>query len=55
MTTLLDGSVFYAGDCATSRSYYFNPSGEATLLRPTSARNAVREGSGFPLSDYTIR
>lgn len=54
MTKNLDSSVFYAGDCATSRSYYFNHSGEATLLRPTSVRNAVRDGSRFPLSDYAI-
>ncbi|BBY55371.1 NAD(P)/FAD-dependent oxidoreductase [Mycobacterium koreense] len=54
MTALLDKSVFYAGDCATSRSYYFNNAGEATLLRPTSTANAVREGSTFPLSDYTF-
>jgi hypothetical protein len=54
MTELLDDSVFYGGDCATSRSYYFNHSGEATLLRPTSTRNAVRDGSQFPLSDYQI-
>jgi cation diffusion facilitator CzcD-associated flavoprotein CzcO len=54
MTKNLDRSVFYAGDCATSRSYYFNHSGEATLLRPTSVRNAVRDGSRFPLSDYAI-
>lgn len=55
MTKLLDNSVFYGGDCVTSRSYYFNHAGEATLLRPTSTRNAVREGSRFPLSDYHIR
>ena len=54
MTNLLDNSVFYAGDCVTSRSYYFNQSGEAALLRPTSTRNAVREGSRFPLDDYLI-
>jgi cation diffusion facilitator CzcD-associated flavoprotein CzcO len=48
MTRLLDNSVFNNGDCATSRSYYFNPSGEATLLRPTSTRNAVQESSTFP-------
>lgn len=54
MTKLLDNSVFNGGDCATSRSYYFNPAGEATLLRPTSTRNAVHEGSHFPLDDYTI-
>lgn len=54
MTKLLDNSVFNGGDCTTSRSYYFNPAGEATLLRPTSTRNAVHEGSHFPLDDYTI-
>ena len=42
------------GNCATSRSYYFNPSGEATLLRPMSMRTAIREASNFPLSDYQI-
>jgi cation diffusion facilitator CzcD-associated flavoprotein CzcO len=54
MTGLLGKSVWYAGNCATSRSYYFNPSGEASLLRPTSVRDAVREQSRFPLSDYAI-
>ena len=54
MTQRLDTSVFYAGDCTTSRSYYFNPSGEATLLRPTTVRNAVRDGERFPLEDYHI-
>jgi cation diffusion facilitator CzcD-associated flavoprotein CzcO len=52
MTELLDDSVFYGGDCASSRSYYFNHSGEATLLRPTSTYNAISEASRFPLSDY---
>ena len=28
MTGLLDVSVFYHGDCATSRSYYFDPGGD---------------------------
>jgi cation diffusion facilitator CzcD-associated flavoprotein CzcO len=54
MTELLEDSVFYAGDCASSRSYYFNHSGEATLLRPTSTHNAVSEASEFPLSDYQM-
>ena len=54
MTRKLDNSVFYAGHCATARSYYFNHSGEATLLRPTSVRNAVRESSRFPFDDYRI-
>jgi cation diffusion facilitator CzcD-associated flavoprotein CzcO len=54
MTELLGDSLFTLGNCATARSYYFNPSGEATLLRPMSTRAAVREASRFPLSDYTI-
>jgi hypothetical protein len=54
MTKRLDNSVFYAGNCATSRSYYFSPSGEASLLRPTSTLNSVREARDFPLSDYVI-
>lgn len=55
MTVKLGKSLFYAGACATSRSYYFNPDGEATLLRPTSTLNAVHEASRFPLSDYSFR
>ena len=54
MTELVGHSVFNLGNCASSRSYYFNPSGEATLLRPMPTRTAVREASRFPLSDYTI-
>jgi cation diffusion facilitator CzcD-associated flavoprotein CzcO len=52
MTRLLKDTLFTLGNCATSRSYYFNPKGEATLLRPTSTRKAVWEASRFPLSDY---
>jgi cation diffusion facilitator CzcD-associated flavoprotein CzcO len=55
MTGLLGKTVFHAGDCADSRSYYFDPSGNAALLRPTSVLDAVREASRFPLSDYVIR
>ncbi|MDD4867613.1 MAG: NAD(P)/FAD-dependent oxidoreductase, partial [Mycobacterium sp.] len=55
MTAKLGKSLFYVGECATSRSYYFNPDGEATLLRPTSTLNAVHEASRFPLSDYSFR
>jgi cation diffusion facilitator CzcD-associated flavoprotein CzcO len=54
MTELLDDSVFRLGNCATSRSYWFNSSGEAPLFRPTSVRTAVKEQDRFPLSDYAI-
>jgi cation diffusion facilitator CzcD-associated flavoprotein CzcO len=54
MTELLDDSVFHLGRCATSRSYWFNHSGEAPLFRPTSVLNAVKEQNRFPLSDYVI-
>lgn len=52
MTANLQDSVFVNGSCATSRSYYFNQHGEATLLRPTSTLNAFREAGSFPLDDY---
>jgi cation diffusion facilitator CzcD-associated flavoprotein CzcO len=52
MTELLGDSLFTRGNCATARSYYFNPSGEATLLRPTSTRTAIREASTYPVTDY---
>lgn len=54
MTERVGDSVFAIGNCATSRSYYFNPSGEATLLRPMSTRTAIKEASEYPLSDYEI-
>ncbi|MET8425766.1 NAD(P)/FAD-dependent oxidoreductase [Nocardia sp. NPDC004860] len=53
VTEKLDSSVFYSGQCATARSYYFNQHGEAALLRPTSTLNAHREATTFPLDDYT--
>ncbi|KQV74878.1 monooxygenase [Aeromicrobium sp. Root344] len=53
MTDRLEDSVFVNGSCATSRSYYFNQHGMATLLRPTSTINAFREAGSFPLDDYT--
>ena len=46
MTELLDNSVWTFGNCATSRSYYFNPSGEASLLRPTTTLNFGAEKPG---------
>lgn len=54
MTDRVADSVFALGDCAGARSYYFNPHGEATLLRPTTARAAIRQASEFPLTDYRI-
>ena len=54
MTDQVADSVFALGDCASARSYYFNPHGEATLLRPTTARAAIRQASEFPLTDYRI-
>lgn len=54
MTDLLGDSVFYAGNCSTSHSYWFNHSGEAPFFRPTSVRNAVNEQERFPLQDYSI-
>lgn len=54
MTELLNDSVFHLGSCASSRSYWFNHSGEAPLFRPTSVGAAVKEQHRFPLTDYAI-
>ncbi len=54
MTELLGDSLFTVGNCASARSYYFDPSGEPTLLRPMSTRDAITEASTFPVSDYQI-
>jgi len=47
-------TVFAVGHCAEARSYYFNPHGEATLLRPMTAKAAIAQASDFPLSDYSF-
>jgi cation diffusion facilitator CzcD-associated flavoprotein CzcO len=54
MTERIGDTVFVAGNCATSNSYYFNPQGEATLLRPVSTKSAIRQASEFPLTDYAF-
>ncbi len=43
MTELLGDSLWTLGNCASSRSYYFNPHGEPSLLRPMSTRDAITE------------
>ncbi|ONI75101.1 monooxygenase [Actinosynnema sp. ALI-1.44] len=53
MTRRLGDSVFYRGNCATARSYYFNPHGEAALLRPVPVVTGNRDAQRFPLDDYT--
>ena len=52
MTRQVGDTVFAVGHCETARSYYFNPHGEATLLRPMTARAAIKQATEFPLSDY---
>ncbi|AXQ31771.1 NAD(P)/FAD-dependent oxidoreductase [Solimonas sp. K1W22B-7] len=52
MKQRVGSSVFVNGNCASSRSYYFNQHGEATLLRPTSTLSGLRQASRFPLKDY---
>lgn len=54
MTERVADTVFTVGHCAEARSYYFNPHGEATLLRPMTARAAIRQATEFPLTDYRI-
>lgn len=48
----LGDMVYFRGDCASSRSYHFR--GDATIVRPKSRRETVREADRFALSDYAI-
>lgn len=48
----LQSSIFLNGNCASSNSYYFNPHGEATLLRPTSTLSGKRRAASYPLGSY---
>lgn len=54
MTDRLGRSVFQLGSCEGSRSYYFDPHGEATLLRPSSVIGARRDARTFPIDDYVF-
>lgn len=49
----LDSSVFTRGNCSSAHSYYWDPNGEPSLLRPTSTITTRRGASRFPLEDYT--
>jgi len=51
---LLGETLFIILNCSPARSYYFNPAGEPTLLRPSSTETALKEASEFPMSDYQI-
>jgi len=51
----LRSSVFSAGSCATSNSYYFNQHGESPLLRPTPTASALWSAGHYPLTDYEFR
>lgn len=48
----LGDMVFFRGNCASSRSYHFR--GNATIVRPSSRRKAIRESTRFELNDYAL-
>jgi hypothetical protein len=48
----LRSSVFVNGHCGGSNSYYFNPHGEAAMLRPTPTPIALWEADHFSLTHY---
>lgn len=52
MRNNLRSSVFVNGSCGGSNSYYFNPHGEAAMLRPTPTPVALWEADHFPLQHY---
>lgn len=52
MRNRLRSSVFVNGNCVSSNSYYFNPHGEASMLRPTPTPVALWDAGHFPLAHY---
>lgn len=52
MSEHLGDMVYFRGNCAGSRSYHFR--GDATIVRPSSRRRAVREATRFPVTDYAF-
>jgi len=46
-------SLWFASNCATANSYYFDHHGDVPFLRPTSGRQAHRASRSFPLGDYS--
>ncbi|WP_123029270.1 flavin-containing monooxygenase [Mycolicibacterium stellerae] len=48
----LGDMVYFRGNCASSRSYHFR--GDATIVRPKSRRDTVRDADRFALDDYAI-
>jgi cation diffusion facilitator CzcD-associated flavoprotein CzcO len=45
-------SVFIPGQCTAANSYYFDPHGDPSLIRPTSTLSALRRHDSFPLEHY---
>jgi cation diffusion facilitator CzcD-associated flavoprotein CzcO len=50
----LSRSLWHAGSCASSNSYYFDHHGDTPFLRPTSSRQAWRAARSFPMDDYSF-
>lgn len=48
-------TVFAAGNCSSSNSYYFNQHGESPLLRLSPTPVALWQAGHYPLSDYAFR
>jgi len=47
-----DDTVFAVGSCNSANSYYFDPHGQFSLLRLSSARNGMASARHFPLNAY---
>ncbi|AKU15074.1 flavin-containing monooxygenase [Luteipulveratus mongoliensis] len=54
MRARVSHSVWARSICNGANSYYFNPHGEATLLRPLTARAGMRAARRFDVSDYQL-
>jgi len=52
MRARFSSSVFIPGQCTAANSYYFDPHGDPSLIRPTSTLSALRRHARFPLEHY---
>jgi cation diffusion facilitator CzcD-associated flavoprotein CzcO len=52
MTRSFHPSLFSLNHCSAAQSYYFDPHGKPSLIRPSSVLRAHKEQASFALSDY---
>jgi hypothetical protein len=52
ITARMDPVLMYHRDCSQAKTYYLDHHGDATVMRPTSIKQAREASATFPLDDY---